>query len=338
MQNIDLVPDLAPTILAARELRDARNSLARFLPNRNVNAVSYRLGRRKRLDQTVPVRALDAPATPIVRPGVLDVKGDLPALTPIIDLSEQDLTNEMVMAMQLAGLQVDWTPAVESAAAIGALTIENTWELMRGQVLSTLGIGLVAADGNVHGVDFEAPDGAIITADEPWDFEDPTAVFANYSAASERHLDSSGEIAGVALTSSNMRTLLLNAVQKLFPNAPIGDEQLNAYLANRKLPPVVTYDRKLEDAAGRKTRVFPDGVITFLPSNEDPIGETQIGVTQEAVQQVQDQVLNAQQAAGITIVTLGQANPVQKAVKAAAIGMPILRDAEAITVLNGLVA
>ena len=30
-----------------------------------VDAVSYRLGRRKRLDQAVPVRAIDAPATPI---------------------------------------------------------------------------------------------------------------------------------------------------------------------------------------------------------------------------------------------------------------------------------
>jgi hypothetical protein len=47
MQIIDLVPDLRPTILAARQVRDARNSLARFLPVQNVNAVSYRLGRRQ---------------------------------------------------------------------------------------------------------------------------------------------------------------------------------------------------------------------------------------------------------------------------------------------------
>lgn len=85
MQMIDLVPDLRPTILAARELRDARNSLATFLPNTAVDAVSYRLGRRKRLDQAVPVRAIDAPATPIRRPGLVEVKGDLPAITPIID-------------------------------------------------------------------------------------------------------------------------------------------------------------------------------------------------------------------------------------------------------------
>ena len=87
MQIIDLVADLRPTILAARQVRDARNSLATFLPYRETQSVSYRLGRRQRADQTVPVRALDAPAVPIRRPGVIDVRGDLPAITPIVDLS-----------------------------------------------------------------------------------------------------------------------------------------------------------------------------------------------------------------------------------------------------------
>jgi hypothetical protein len=257
-------------------------------------------------------------------------------VTPIIDLSEQDLTNEMILAQQLAGIQVDWRPWVVSASATAALTVDNTFEVMRGQLLATTKITLEAEDGSTHEVDFEVPDDQIITADEVWDFEDPTAVFADYSAAHEIFLDSSGDVAGAALGSSNMRTLLLNAVQKLFPNSPIGDEQLNAYLANRTLPPFFTYDRKLVGADGTKSRVYPDGQITFLPSNEDPIGETQLGVTQESVQQVQGRVLTAAQAPGLTIVTLGDDNPVQRAVKAAALGMPILRDNEDIVVLKGL--
>lgn len=336
MQLINLVQDLRPVILAAREIRDSRNTLARFLPNRNVQAVSYRLGRRRRVDQTVPVRAIDSPATPIRRPGILDVRGDLPAVTPIVDLSEQDLTNEMILAQQLAGLQVDWRPWVVSASATAAQTVDNTFEVMRGQLLATTKITLIAEDGATHEVDFEVPTDQIITAGAVWDFEDPNAVFADYSAAHEVFLDSSGDIAGAAIASSNMRTLLLNAVQKLFPNSPIGDEQLNAYLANRKLPPIFTYDRKLVGQDGNKTRVYPDGQLTFLPSNEDPIGETQLGVTQESVQQVQGRVLTAQEAAGLTIVTLGDDNPVQRSVKAAALGMPVLRDNEDIVILKGL--
>lgn len=337
MQFIDLVEDLRPIILAARQVRDQRNSLARFLPNTNVPAVSYRLGRRKRVDQTVPVRALDAPATPIRRPGVLDVRGDLPAVTPIVDLSEQDLTNEMVLAQQLSGLNVDWSPWVVSAAAEVALATDNTYEVMRGQLLSTGVISLQGADGSVHEVDFEIPDDRIITAAAPWDFEDPAAVFASYQAAHEVHLDGAGANAGVALTTSKMRALLVNAVQKLYPQSPVGEDQLNAYLANRDLPAVVTYDRMLRDAAGNKTRVYPEGSITFLPSNEDPVGRTELGVTQESVQQVQRQILTREEAPGMTIVTLGQDNPVQRSVKGASIGMPVLRDNEDITILNGLV-
>lgn len=336
MQIINLVQDLRPVILAAREIRDSRNTLARFLPNRNVQAVSFRLGRRRRVDQTVPVRAIDSPATPIRRPGLVDVRGDLPAITPIVDLSEQDLTNEMILAQQLAGLNVDWQPWVESAAATAALTVDNTFELMRGQLLATGAISLVAEDGSTHEVDFEVPDEQIITATTAWDYNDPAAVFADYSAAAEVFLDASGSPAGAALTSASMKTLLLNAVQKLFPQAPVSVETLNAYLGSRDLPQIVTYDRKLRDAAGNKTRIYPDGQITFLPSNEDPVGETQLGVTQEAVQQVQGRILTREQAPGLTIVTLGQDNPVQRAVKAAALGLPILRDNEDIVILKGL--
>ena len=154
MQIIDLVPDLRPTILAARQVRDSRNELEQYLPTTIVQSVSYRLGRARRVDQTVPVRAIDAPATPIRRPGVVDVRGDLPAITPIVDLSEQDLTNEMIMAQQLAGLNVDWQSSVDAAAGIAALTIDNTLEQMRGQLLSTGAVTLQSADGVTHEVDF----------------------------------------------------------------------------------------------------------------------------------------------------------------------------------------
>ena len=46
--------------------------------------------------------------------------------------------------------------------------------------------------------------------------------------------------------------------------------------------------------------------------------------------------LAATEAPGVTIVTLGQDNPVQRAVKAAAIGMPVLHDIEQISVVKGI--
>ena len=346
MQIIDLVPDLRPTILAARELRDARNSLSRFLPYVNVPAITYRLGRRKRLDQTVAVRAFGSPAVPIRRPGVVDVRGELPAITPIVNLNEVDLNNELVLAQQLAGLQVDWQPALTSGAATVAVTVDNTLELMRGQVLSTGTVALVAEDGTEHSVDFQIPAEQKITAGAPWEVGSAAAaaaVFNDYAAAHEVYMDVAGDRAGIALTSEGLITILTSALQIMYPQQPVGTDQLGAYLTNRRLPVPVSYDRRLEDASGARARVFPDGTLTFLPGNEDPVGRTEMGITQEAVQQTTRQqpngrpALSAAEVPGMTIVTLGNEDPVERAVKAAAVGLPVLQDKD-IVILDGLVA
>ena len=332
MQMIDLVPDLRPTILAARQVRDANNTLARFLPYREVQSVSYRLGRRQRLDQTVPVRAIDAPAVPIRRPGVLDVRGDLPAVTPIVDMSEQDLTNEMVIAQQLAGIAVNWEPVVQAAAGQAAKTVDNTFEAMRGQALSTLKIALTSADGVVHDVDFGADVSQVVNVTNRWDQAGGDA-FADFARVHGEHIDRAGAPAGIALTTAKVKRALLAALAVKYPNAPVDVNTLNAYLTANDLPQILTYDRSFTAYDGTKTRVYPEGTLTFLPGDE-PVGATQLGVTQEAVQQVQNRVLAASEAPGVTVVTLGKDNPVQRSVKAAAIGLPVLADIEQITVLS----
>lgn len=340
MQYMDLVPDLRPVILAAREMRDDRNSLSRFLPNVSVQAITYRLGRRKRVDQVVPIRAFDAPATPIKRPGVVDVRGELPAVTPIVDLSETDLNMEFILAQQLAGQQVDWQPWVNAAAGLVAITADNTFELMRGQALSTGVVSLIAEDGDVHEVDFEVPSDRKIVAGAFWDpttAAGATAMFADLEAAHEAHHDGSGSPAGLALTTAKVNRLLLRGLQSMFPQQPVGQISLNAYLTDRGLPGVTTNDRTLRGEDGTRTRIYPEGHLTFLPG-DGPIGRTELGVTQESVQQVQNRVLTAQEAPGLTIITLGQDNPVQRAVKGAAVGLPVIQDNEDITILSGLIA
>lgn len=339
MQMMDLVDDLRPVILAAREMRDDRNTLARFLPNVGVQAITYRLGRRKRLDQTVPIRAFDAPATPIRRPGVVDVRGELPAVTPIVDLSETDLNQEFVLAQQLAGLDVNWSPWVNVAAGLVALAADNTFELMRGQALSTGIVSLEAEDGNIHDVDFEISSDQKIVVDTPWDpttAEGATAMFDDVEAAHGVHHDVSGDAAGLILTTRKMNRLLLRGLQSMFPQQPVGQISLNAYLTDRGLPGIETNDRTLRGEDGQRVRIYPEGHMTFLPGT-DPIGRTELGVTQESVQQVQNRVLSAIEAPGLTIITLGQDNPVQRAVKGAAIGLPVIQDNEDITILSGAI-
>lgn len=335
MQIRDLVPDLQAVILAAREQRDARNTLSRFLPNRNVQDVSYRLGRSQRLDQTVPVRALDAPATPIRRPGVLDAKGDLPAVTPIEYLTEDDLTR----ARRLAGVSVDLAPSVANAARDVARAVDNTFEQMRGQTLSTGIISLALEDGTVRPVDFGVPAGQKFVAGTAWNAGgftgDPFLQLETWHAA---YSQAAGLDAGVMLTTRKVISVLGTYLRGKYPQQPIGVATISGELALRNLPTdVVLYDRMMTDAAGTRTRVYPEGNLTFLPSDE-PIGSTELGVTQESVQQVEGGILTSDQAAGLTIVTLGQDNPVQRAVKGAAIGMPVIQDIDAVVYVSGLIA
>lgn len=342
MQIIDLVPDLRPTILAARQLQDARNSLARFFPVLNVASVTYRLGRRTRADQTVAIRAFDGPAIPIQRPGVIDVRGDLPAVTPLVNLTEVDLNQEYILAQQLAGQQVDWQPAVVAAAGQVAATIDNTMEAMRGQLLSTGVISLVAADGATHSVDFGIPGGQIITAGTPLDPASGAGVWNAYATAHDGYVNAAGDAAGVALTTRKVYSKLVAALQVAFPQGPVGADQVAAYAANRGLPVPVTYDRQMKDALGVRTRFFAEGTLVFLPSNDDPVGRTELGITQEAVQQTQRiqpngaTALTAADVPGLTVVTLGNDNPVQRAVKGAAVGMPVLHDTDSIVIWKGL--
>lgn len=331
MQPIDLVPDLRPVILAARALRDERNSLERFLPNVAVQALSYKLGRRQKLDQTVPVRAFGSPATPIRRPGIVDVRGDLPAVTPIVNLTETDLNQEFVLAQMLTGQQVDWAPWVEQAAALVALATDNTYELMRGQALSTGVVSLIAEDGDEHAVDFG------ISAEQKIAVDAGDNFWEAYEAGHEVFHDTSGAAAGVFVTTAKVYRKALSSLQAMFPQQPVGETSLNAYAADRGLPGMTTYDRVLRAADGTKTRIYPEGHGTFLPAG-DTVGRTELGVTQEAVQQVQNRILSPLEVAGMTIQTLGQDNPVERAVKAASVGLPVIQDNEDIVILSGLEA
>lgn len=341
MQIMDLVPDLKPTIMAAREMRDPNNRLAKFLPTRNVDALSYRLGRRQRADQVVPIRAFDAPAVPIRRPGVVDVRGDLPAITPRVDWSEDDLNKELTLARQLAGQSIDWTNWVADSAARTVLTIDNTLEMMRGQALSALGLSLQSADGVVHEVSFGAAPEQFTTVTTKWGTSGSDPL-KDFEAAVAKHLEIAGVYPQAVLTTAKAKRVLLQALQLKYPNQPIGANDLVTYLSNNDLPQIVTYDRMFTAYDQTKGRYFPEGTMTFLPSLDETVGSTDLGITQEAVQQTQriqpngTTALDASEVAGITVITLGQDDPVQRSVKAAAVGMPVIHEIDQVTVMRGL--
>jgi hypothetical protein len=158
-------------------------------------------------------------------------------------------------------------------------------------------------------------------------------VLSDLIAWHDAYVASAGGPAGVILMSTKaMRLAARNTeVVNAITGAAAGRTQvtfaeLNALLEINSLPPIRTYDRSLKNIDGTVVRVAPENRIAFLPPAGVRIGTTQYGPTEEAAELIAARVLAPGQGPGIAVVTLVNDNPVQKAVKSAAIGLPVIDD------------
>lgn len=323
----DLVP-LQPVILAARQIPYADQTLEDIFPTRPVEQVDYKLVQERLLKQVVPARALDTPAPLIARPGALEIRGGIPAFSAMDLLTETDL----VRARRLAGIQIDLQPSVNASAARTTDTLLNTFDVMRGQILST-GKVTLNANGVNQVADFGVPSANKVTAGTAWTSVSSAPAVTDLDTWRSVYVAANGGPPGRMITSTKAQRLLLRntsvinaAAGALLQRTQISTADLSAFLGAEGLPDVETFDGQYgsfnPDGTPNFTRYLPDNILVMLPNG--PLGETQLGITEEAVELVQAQILAAAQAPGITVVTMVEDNPVQKAVLAAAMGLPIL--------------
>jgi hypothetical protein len=318
----DLV-DLAPVNIAARQIPYADQTLENLFPSREVEQIDYRLIQEKNLEQIVPARALDTPAPLIARPGLLELRGGLPAFSAMDLLTETDLQR----ARRLAGIQVDLQPTVEALAAGTTRTILNSIEVMRGMILST-GKVTLNANGVNQVADYNVPSANKVTAGTAWTTVSAPAV-TDLDTWRTVYVAANGGPPARILTSTRAQRLLLRntSVINAVAGAQTGRTQatpaeISGFLAAEGLPNIETYDRQYGSFDAGFTRVLPENILVMLPSGA--LGETLLGITEEAVELVQAGILAAQSAPGITVVTMVEDNPVQKAVLSAAIPLPVL--------------
>jgi len=331
----DLVPDLRPIILGARQLPYASQTLLDdYLPPTNVEEVEYRIGRVNRNDQTVPLRAFDTPAIPIARQGVREVRGGLPAMSAIDTLTETDLYR----ARRLAGLPVDLVPSVVSAAARTSQTIVNTMRQMAGAALFSGNLNLVG-NGINQAVDFGLPASNRVAPATAWSSTAAATALDDLIAWRDAYITAAGGPPARMVTSTQGMRYFVRNTQII--NATIGSQPGRTYaklsdlndpgglLAELGLPPMETFDQVLgvtdpNTGLTTATRLTPANRLIFLPAG--PVGQQQYGITEEAVSLRDQQVIPQAELAGITPVTYVEENPVQKSVASAALGMPVIRD------------
>lgn len=333
----DLVRDLSPYYVIARDAvaDEGDDVLARLAPVRNVQSTRLSLRRMLRTDQTVPIRAKGTPSIPIRTGRLIKIDGDLPEITPRAEYDEEELLDFVNVGQvdpDLERLVFDGTSRVAS-------TIRNTLTVMRGALLSTGELTFMQADGQVAAAGFGVA--APTPVGVAWNATGNTAM-DDFEAGVDR-ARAQGFRPGIFLTSNEVRVALRRSLQSRFPNSPIGDGGLTGYLADNYLPAVVTVDQEIVEqgdtpAQDVRRRAYPVDRGTFLPAPGDPVARTVLGVTLDARRAVQNGVIPATNAPGVSIATLADDDPPKVAVRGSARGAPVIEDPRRVLILSGLIA
>jgi hypothetical protein len=105
----------------------------------------------------------------------------------------------------------------------------------------------------------------------------------------------------------------------------LAPEEVNRVRAKYNLPPVSTYDVQVYDSSDNLVRTTPESLWAMIPPRREQWGETQYGLTAEAIELRGKGVITAEEAPGIVITTHVQTRtPVQLSTISAAAAMPVL--------------
>lgn len=329
---LDLVDNLRAINLAARAVLEPRNTLRQYLPPQPVEDVRYRLTQAKRSDVAGSVRAFGTPSRQIRRPGVTELRGGLPAVSAIETLTEGDLLRARIMA----GLDVtgELGRSVAASSASTALAVDNTYELLRGSLLSS---GILAVDNGevIQSADFGVKARNRFTTAVSWTQTETAPIFTDLRTWAQRFLRSAGGPAGVIVTTLEVQNLILlnrqvrelTAVGGVTP--AIADPALVASrFAVFGIPPITTNERIIDGQ-----RVWPEGRLSFLPGPDAAyVGHTLLGIPEQSVQLVTASIFDAAEAPGVSVVTLIEDHPIARHVNADSIGLPAIETPEAIVV------
>lgn len=330
----DLV-DTRELIATVREIieREEENRLRAYLPNRSVEDIDYRVVKAERANRAASIRAFDAPAQHGRRPGATERRGSLPPISEILDVSEM----ERYRFRRLSGDVGDRIrEAILNDAGLTAMAVANRVEMLRGEALSD---GQIAIDegGVIQTIDYEFETDLVVTASTAWSDHANADVLGDMRSWIEAYNDHGNDGAGVAVTSSNTISDMLQneAIRALVygsqgPDAAfVAEGQLNQLLQAHGLPPVTAYDRKVEDADGNDTRVIGQDTMLYLPGTGDAaraLGETQWGLAEEAVQMAEARQIDPDDAPGLVTVTLRQDHPLLLQTLSTAIALPVIND------------
>jgi len=339
--NFDLIE---PGVLTGfvRELPVPANYiLNRFLPDQNIRDIEAAFTTAFTRNRAAMFRAFDA-ETPIgERDNFQRSRVALPPLSQKMLVGEEErLKLEMLRS---GGDNTDsLIQALYNDARINTEAILARMELARGQVLTT-GKFSFAGENGLKGIEANfgvdtvgaTPGSHLPTAATAWTDHDNSDPLDELRSWSDTYTDDSGETPAYFLTSRQAIGHLLRnaAVRSRYANlggtpSIITRSQLAAILDSEDLPQLVQYDSQVY-VAGTATRIIAANKGIMLPATASSLGSTFWGVTAEALELagLNNPQLTFAQAPGLVGMVTKDGDPVRTWTKVAAIGMPVIADA-----------
>ena len=319
--------ELSLTARVGQEEQEASNELAAYLPVRNVSGISVEIEQFDGgMNEIAEYRAYDAENSFGETSGGEVTTVKLPPLGQQARVSEWDQLN----MRNITNTDLHVTEQLKVAKRLGA-AIASRIELARGQVIST-GQFQANENGFVAKVDFGRAAEMNATADNLWSDPATATPISDISAWTDAYVAQNGfkptrirlsaqAIAAAKRSDEVKQYLPANSIQL------VTLDLLNQILASDNLPAIWEYDKKVKKA-GKLIDVMPADTAVLMP---DPtvgaMGATAMGTTLESLEASYG--VPAGEQPGIVVGAYKSHNPIAVYLNGAAIGLPILGNANA---------
>lgn len=332
-----LLRDITPTDIQAfaREVQTPADYALTLsvMPERRIDGVKFKTRRTSRRVNAAKYRAYDA-QTPVASREVkrIETEGMLPPVGQKFLVGELE---SILLATSRGQDSQDLVDAMYEDTAAHVQSIKSRLELAVGDLLTDGKFTLSGENGLTVEYDAGVPSANMPTAATAW--TDPTAdALADEMAWIEVLRASGAPMPARVVTSYKARALLASndAYRRAFygqpaaqtPTGVLAPNEVDAVRARYNLPPIEVYDVQIPKDDGSMARPLPENKWLMLPPNPTQWGETQYGITAEAItlSQGSNPAIEREDQSGIVVTRGFQDDPVQVWTKGSAVAMPVL--------------
>lgn len=304
--------------------QENRFTLDRFLPNRNINDLEYRIRKGSLTDVDVAeYRSFDTPAAMTGRPGITRLSGKLGPVSRQIPLGEEEFLR--LRALE-SGTNDPIIDAIFDDAERMIRAVQARVELARGDLIND-GIVTIAENGLVLEGDFGRDASMSIAVATVWTNTAAT-ILTDLLGALDLYVDFNGtEPGSILMPRTRIGNLALNTEMREYAAANgttpsrINRQTVDNIFSNEGLPPIETYDAQVR-LDGTATRVLPSNKVFFMPPAGEPYGNTFYGPTAEALKLRAKGLIEQEAVPGVVAVVTETDHPVQTYTVGTAIALP----------------